>query len=200
MGIEPTACILGTGRSGSGYVAAVLRAAGVPCGHEEWWGPDAPCPAGLVADSSWCALPAMLHRPVPHVFLQVRDPLKVVASLVASPDWGPYVPYRAAVGFASQGDPVKAAMALYVGWNALCESVAGRWWRVEDIKASDLLAVTGPHTRLSQREAVGALTSVPCDFNHHDGDLTLGWDDLPQGPEFDALRLSAHHYGYIEEP
>lgn len=199
---RPKVCILGTGRSGSGYIAAVLSEAGVACGHEAWWNPLGDRAEGLAADSSWCALPEVLDDPMVTCFLQVRHPLKVVASLVASPDWGPYLGPRAALGFASQGDPVRAAMALYVGWNRVCLSRSLSWWRVEDLTGYELRGVAGRlGIGLPMEAGEAAISVTPTNFNAHGGDLTLTWADLPAGPERAALWTCAERFGYDpEEP
>ena len=36
----PCAVIVGVGRSGTGYIAALLNAVGIDCGHEEHWTAD----------------------------------------------------------------------------------------------------------------------------------------------------------------
>lgn len=101
--------VTGTGRSGTGFAAALFNNAGVPCGHESVFGPERglrdPCigrmprrplrRAGvhlrrlsaewrvrrteLEGDASWMAVPR-LSRFRGAVFLQVRDPLEVVSS------------------------------------------------------------------------------------------------------------------------
>ena len=108
--------VTGAGRSGTGYIARILTAAGVPTGHEDWFGPvpglrgpetvtratiwmklKAPGSrfrvelrrrrGGLVGDSSWLAVPH-LPRFRGLVYLQVRHPLKVIGSLVGMDFFG----------------------------------------------------------------------------------------------------------------
>lgn len=77
--------VTGCGRSGTGYVAALLSAAGRSCGHEAIFRPDTEwvpttfrAPAG---DASWLAAPFVLRLPRGSVVVHlVRDPLEVVRS------------------------------------------------------------------------------------------------------------------------
>ena len=105
----PAFIVTGTARSATGYIAAVLSAAGLLCGHEGWYAVGAAGPArglphsdparsllwpvrrmrlevrrrraGLVGDASWLAVP-WLARYRGLVYLQVRHPLSVIRSLV----------------------------------------------------------------------------------------------------------------------
>lgn len=80
--------VVGTGRSGTGWCAQVLRSVGVDCGHEGVFGPRQalgerpvePDWYGLDADSSWLAVPLLPLDA--RVALVVRHPLHVVASLL----------------------------------------------------------------------------------------------------------------------
>jgi hypothetical protein len=77
--------ITGTPRSGTGYMAKLFTSAGVPIGHEMFFGQPGHgyYPKGAVGDSSWMAVP-FIHNfmgegvQIIHV---VRDPLKVVSSM-----------------------------------------------------------------------------------------------------------------------
>lgn len=103
--------VTGTGRSGTGYIAQLLRAAGLRCGHEDWftWVPGVrdhqTIPRTslrmrlrgpmsrlreewrrrrqrLDGDASWMAVPSLM-RFKGMVFLQLRHPLAVISSLVS---------------------------------------------------------------------------------------------------------------------
>lgn len=77
--------ITGTGRSGTGWCAAVLNSAGIFTGHERVFGPKQTVPysfidwAGYHADASWLAVPRLPLMNV-RAALVVRNPLDVVAS------------------------------------------------------------------------------------------------------------------------
>ena len=98
--------VVGTGRSGTGYIASLFNAAGLRCGHEDvynvqagvrdvWVKTHRPTPlremrarlgeerrrrrARFDGDASWMAVPRLPHFRGA-AFLQVRDPLAVVSS------------------------------------------------------------------------------------------------------------------------
>lgn len=133
----PRFAVVGTGRCGTGYVAAVMRACGVRCGHENWWTPEASRrQSGLDGDSSWLALPDIeagrWSGPVVHV---VRNPVDVVASLLGIGIFARPTAYRA---FAlwhepdlSELPPLAAAVAWWQRWNDRCAVVADVTVRVE---------------------------------------------------------------------
>jgi LPS sulfotransferase NodH len=76
--------IVGTGRSGSGYLSKLLTLNGIMCGHEHSFNPSrhGPIQHPYQADSSWLAVPYLdnyIHNTkILHV---VRDPIKVLESL-----------------------------------------------------------------------------------------------------------------------
>lgn len=109
--LAPRFVVTGTGRCGTKHIAHLLTAAGVRCGHEDWFGP---LPA--FGEGNWIPRPTLLSKArglasrvkveilrrrrrlegdaswlaVPHlesydglVLLQLRDPLAVINSLVA---------------------------------------------------------------------------------------------------------------------
>ena len=52
--------IVGTGRSGTGYVSQLLTLNGVPCGHEDIfnpWSNTVPSNNEFLADASWLGAP-----------------------------------------------------------------------------------------------------------------------------------------------
>jgi len=78
--------IVGCPRSGTGYTAQLLRAAGIRCGHEQVYGPAQALGAHpdwgtWQADSSWLAVPCLPVADAPAVLL-VRHPLDAVKSMV----------------------------------------------------------------------------------------------------------------------
>jgi hypothetical protein len=75
--------VVGTGRSGTGYVHKVLCEAGVHCGHEQVFTPNgAVNPAPLEMDSSWMAVPYLSAHPGTPVILVHRHPLAVISSFL----------------------------------------------------------------------------------------------------------------------
>lgn len=79
--------VVGTGRSGTGYMSNLLTACGIPCGHEQVFGPAQATRAEPVvwgkweADASWLAVPRLPMLGVP-VVLVTRHPLPTVRSMV----------------------------------------------------------------------------------------------------------------------
>ncbi len=78
--------VTGTGRSGTGWCAAILNSAGVFAGHERVFGSKQTVPysfvdwAGYHADCSWLAVPRLPMMNV-RACLVVRHPLDVVGSM-----------------------------------------------------------------------------------------------------------------------
>lgn len=197
----PSFAIVGTGRSGSGFISRLLRAAGVNCGHEEWWGPGAESgPGGLDGDSSWLAVPRLGDFPGP-VLHQVRHPLDVVRSLVgirmfSNPEhtafrWFMYAHVRGLTG-----DDVLDSMRWYVDWNRRCEQHAAWRYRVEDVDTDLVVRITeAVGFPITHEVAAAALDEVPTTFNHRRR-AELSWDDLPAGELRDQLAEIADAYGY----
>lgn len=200
----PGFAIVGTGRSGTGFMSAALRAAGIDCGHEEWWGPTGTTRrAGMDGDCSWLAVPDLLGFGGP-VLHQVRHPLDVIRSLVGirmftDPAHRAFRWFMYAELPGLRGDDVQDAMLWYVEWNARCERHADLRYRVEDVDADllvDIARVAG-HP-IDHATAVEALRQVPPRFNGRPR-ADLGWDDLPSGMLRDRLVAAATRYGYAPE-
>jgi hypothetical protein len=193
---EPRLAVIGTGRSGSGYLAALLNAAGVTCGHEQWWNPQGERTAGLAADSSWCAVPD-LTRFSGTIGHQVRNPLHTVASLTQLPDHGPYAAWRERIMGPLGGDPFEDAVRVVVEWNAACERLTSFRWRVEDTDA-DLITELGAAAgvAVSAGAAADALASTAGNVNDHGTDHHLHWGDLPYTHATNLLADMAERYGY----
>jgi hypothetical protein len=150
----PRFAVVGTGRSGTGYVAAVLRACGVECGHEAWWRPEGTGERtpDLAGDASWLALPDIetgaWKGPVA---LVVRHPVAVVRSLLGVRFWEPgdgvTEAYRR---FALEHcpdidglDPLPAAVEWWVAWNERAAAMADVKLRVEDLRKAWAVAELG---------------------------------------------------------
>lgn len=142
----PRAVIIGTGRSGTGYMSRVVTEATghATCGHEGWFAELGDRAPGLDVDSSWLALPALESGawvgPAVHV---VRHPVACVASLLRTEFFGvlsgtPYPQFaltncKAAAGALDTGGPVAAAVEFWANWNARCAAVAQLTVRLEDV-------------------------------------------------------------------
>jgi hypothetical protein len=177
----PGFAVVGTGRSGTGYVAALLGAGGVTCGHEGWWRPEGTGERtpGLAGDASWLAVPdiesGVWSGPVAHV---VRHPVATVRSLVGTrlfePSEGVSEAYRQfALRHCPQvGDlpPLEAAVEWWVAWNERCAAVAAVKLRVEDLRTPWAVAELG--AALGLRLDVRAVRRVSTTVNHRErGDV-----------------------------
>ena len=193
---EPRFVVTGSGRSGTGYIAAVLSAAGIPCGHEGWFNPQRDRADGLVGDSSWCAVPELAGYPG-LVWHQVRHPLAVIASLAKAPLWGPYAdlaaPYVRDAGFG----PFGPETALWVALNEASERRATLRWRVEDVDVDLVFDLAGRLGLAVDPEAVkAAVEGVPRDVNDHGAGVDITWADLPDTPLTSRARRLSGRYGY----
>lgn len=199
--MHPRFVIVGTGRSGSGYISRVLTAAGIRCGHEEWWNPTNVRTPDLVGDSSWCAvpaLPAIVDRGV-IVLHQVRHPLKVVSSFAKK--WNrrdEYWPLKASTILRPlTGDDLVDGMACYVDANRACEPYTSMRWQLEQIDDQLLRHIsTCVGSPISVRQARAALENVPTNYNQHVTGTDLDWGDLPDIPLKQELRDLGRSYGY----
>lgn len=200
----PPAVIIGTGRSGSGYIAQVLGRCGLVAGHEDFWNPHNRRRPGLQVDSSWLAVPA-LEGYGGVVIHQVRDPLAVLSSLLNGDlrSFGS----RAQWDFMVQHVPEMATMDEEEGfmrfisvWAEMADSRASFRYRVEDLDA-DLLVelVTMIGGNISLDVARAALDQVPTSFNRHAPGPDLDIADLPTGEIRDAFLELRRRYGYSEE-
>lgn len=80
--------VTGCARSGTGYTAALFNELGMQCGHDEVFGPRREGFTGFrpfLGESSWMTAPFLARLPEGTVILhQVRDPAKVIASLMST--------------------------------------------------------------------------------------------------------------------
>ncbi len=200
--------VVGSGRSGTAYAAAVFCRLGIPCGHEAVFGWGHPPDPRLLGDSSFCAAP-FLGWFSGVVFHQVRHPLAVLQSVVATGffhDPGPYVPHLALVerflpDLGRATTPIEKAIRFVLGWNLMCEPHAHLRWQVETLAPSTLRAAArllGEERSLDQ--CADALAAVPTDLNRLETRglrrVVLGWEDLPAAGSTDDLVALAKRYGY----
>lgn len=208
--------VTGCGRSGTGYTAALLRALGVPCGHEAVFRPDllaagtVDWPASRPGEASWLGAPHLLALPEGTVVLhQVREPVAVVRSHLRLGFFSHRTPF---LDFAEEhypelrgGAEVERCLRYWLGWNRLVELAAGidaleyYRYRLEDVGpelVGDLLEVLGaPRGR---DEVARALAAVPRDTNTRGAERLARptWFELPAGELRDAVAELAAAYGY----
>lgn len=195
--IPPRFAVVGTGGSGTAYVARVFRANGVRCGHEQWWTPfDGKRRSGLEGDSSWLAVPDIetgrWSGPVLHV---TRHPLGVTRNLLAG-IFSPQSSYPQFRRFAlahepdlAPLEPLEGAVEWWIRWNRRCAAVADLTIQIDDLlNHLDVIGVlAGRH--LDQRRA----ERVPTNVNHRDS---------PPIDEMEMWRLlgdRADQFGYAPE-
>lgn len=196
--IEPRFVISGSGRAGTGYIAAVLGAAGIVCGHEAWFNPQGEQTSGLVGDASWCAVPDLGgYQGI--VWHQTRHPLRVIASLAARPLWGPYADLAAELVGVDPAGALEAATALWVATNEACERHATRRWQVEEVDDDLILELAARLGVLVDPVAAkAAVNDTPLDVNaHNDAGVEVGWADLPDTPVAARAVQLAVRYGYL---
>lgn len=137
--------ITGAARSGTGYIAQVLRSAGVHCGHEDvfsHWGLEHI--EGLAetweADSSWLAAPFLEESfldgtTIVHLVRRPRDTLEslTLTAIVHNRD-SPYFKFarRYLPSLGQYTGRILQVVHFYVEWNKLIEPHADVFHRVED--------------------------------------------------------------------
>ncbi len=196
--------VTGTGRCGTGYLAALLSALGVDTGHEMVFGPRSVGWGNRRGETSWMALPKLEtirelgdDVPQPHVAHLIRNPLHVVRSLMGigffdddpNPGHRPYLKYLPDV----DGDtPLERACRFVVEWNERCEQIADTRLIVETMTGDDLLPVVqaagGFHHPLEIQHKIDA---APTTINSRPRDETITWADVTA-----KLRDQAVRYGY----
>lgn len=140
--------VTGCGRSGTQYVARLLTAAGLDCGHEavfNAWPGDRPPrrwrESELDGDSSYVAAPWVgeLARELTVVHL-LRAPLDHIRSSVGvghvhgrRRPWVEFIGRH--IDLASYPDPAERAAAYWLQWNRLVEPHAHLTWRLHEIGA-----------------------------------------------------------------
>jgi len=139
--LPPRGAVIGTGRSGTGYMAAVLKAAGLDAGHESYWHAHrGPRGSELDIDVSWLALPDIeagrWSGPVLHV---VRHPVDTVRSFLGTRFFAESEMDNAYSAFARVHArtvagvfDMAAAVEFWCEWNARCAAVADATIRLED--------------------------------------------------------------------
>lgn len=200
--------VTGCGRSGTAYVAQVIRATGIDCGHERHFNgidPPGPVPTDLV-ESSWLAAP-YLHNlpPDSEVVHLVRHPLPVIASWLANRSIERRFVRRYLLKHCPQAlsgpGPENRVMRYWLEWNQKVERFATLTvtpLQVETLICEDLgwlLADRGDFLSI-EAAAHEAIKSVSKITNRKAVVRPLRWEDLPAGPVLDSVREMAERFGY----
>lgn len=203
--------VTGIGRSGTQYMARVLSASGLPCGHEALYPTNCarrPEWGVTQAESAWTAAAWLplddRHAKVVHL---VRDPLRWLASW-SQTVWADgaiarqatkYLTRHTGVAWRAEAerDVLDASMRLWVAWNNIVEPEAHVRVRVEDVGVATLRGLWELIGRKppSDDRIEDALRNVPTDANARPHGVVFARDCLGKAgqPAFAAM---AERYGY----
>lgn len=170
--------IIGTGRCGTGYAAAWLRAAGLDVGHET---------DGKDGRADWrMTLDLAGSEKYRHVIHLVRDPVACCSSLIQPRKALSIALVRGNLGY----DLQKRPLLHWVTWNMICGLISGyHTLRIENLDAH--------HARAFFNVDKIPKELIPKDFNTRgfpNGKLTV--DDLRKDPIFPVAQVLARKYGY----
>lgn len=165
--------VVGTGRCGTGFMAAMLTRAGIRCGHEEFFTSSGFEPPysdhSQCADSSWLAVPFLDDFPDATVVLVHRHPVDVIASFLGIrffEEPSPWLDFWIEhCGGVSPGVPFWSAVGHYIVWNRTALARAdhvidigagpGRWEQLgEDLDLPIFDAWVGTPKRLNHRQRI----------------------------------------------
>jgi hypothetical protein len=194
---EPRFVVLGTGRSGSGYISQVLTASGIKCGHESWWNPHGRRQRGLVGDSSWCALALIdWKKYTGQVFHQVRHPLDVISSYVYRQSFtSPFAKIKLPLlAVDPGGDPLRYGCRIWLDLNRRSAELTDFRWQVERVDSA-LVRRIGEAVGVAPRNVQAAIEVVSKAYNSHGTQRRLPWNRLPRDL-VDEIESLAHDYGY----
>jgi hypothetical protein len=176
--------VIGSGRSGTGYMAELFRAVGLVSSHEQVF----TCEAVLGIDpldwgdyevaSSWMAVPYLEAHPDPDLQIVhvVRDPLSVAASFVSLEffardhpnDEYEQIIRRAAPAVYHEGTEEDRALAFWFEWVGRCEALASETICLDKVtgpKIARLAALVRPG-RYPANASWVAVDDTPRDVNH----------------------------------
>jgi hypothetical protein len=190
----PGFVITGCGRSGTKYVAHVLRACGVDAGHEDWFYPGGPRRSGLDGDVSWLAVPALEARAwAGPTVLVTRHPVACVRSLVGT--WFLTADGSPHTAFALEHEPelaelppVERAVEWWVRWNTRAARLAELTVPVETFTLPRVLGEVA--AVIGHQLDPAAAASVPTDVHHG------RQEDIPAGEIWRLLDGRATAFGY----
>lgn len=199
--------VVGTGRSGTGWCAAVLNHAGVKCGHQSVFKHEhtltgaVPPWGGWDADSSYEAVP-ILPKLYPNVYviLVVRHPLAVIRSWLEHGAFTDGMPTRFGQfwqvlqkhhpGVMEQRTPEDRAARYWLEWNVSAARSADAIAPLEELTPAILCDLAGIKTI---QKALSPLDVAVADKTVQVAQLR--WQDLAQ-PLRGNLREYAKQWGY----
>ncbi len=190
-----TLLIIGCARSGTTYMTQVLRANGLDVKHEG---------DGSFGIVSWPMVAESETSPwgpgakkffFSHIFHQVRDPLKTIASASKEPMSSWVYICRHCPEIKLDDTPLVKAAKYWYYWNLLAEKKAEWTYRVEDIEA----VMDKMGRRLKIKLDKGVLVSIPKNTNSRNYRVSYTWPDIKAAVSPDLYKKIvklAKHYGY----
>lgn len=208
--------VTGASRSGTTYVAELLTAAGLRCGHETVWQwdnhyrPIASRSDDFDGDSSYIPAPAAPRLAARLVIVHlVRPPLDVIRSIVGiarhHPVWRPWITDNAApnpwirfvdhhAGVLAYPPGPQRAAAYWLRWNELVEPWAQLRWPLAAIDTDNIARLAElASLPIEVGAAARAAAGTPRDLHHRERDETVTLADL--GPFEDPIVDLSGRYG-----
>lgn len=222
----PRLLVTGCGRSGTQYLASVLRGCGLAAGHEQVFDHtlDPAVPdrleierrwGGSQAEVSWMAAPFLASLDGDLVLWHlIRDPLKSLRCWChhrmlrigeRQPD-SPTIPFvHAVLPGTATGTDLERAVHYLLRWNLLIERYGRRFLcyrrlRVEDLNPRELQQdLAGAGYAVPRGLVAAALLFTPRNTGscHHPPEHDLTWDAVLKTPDGPGLQALADRYGYL---
>jgi hypothetical protein len=184
--------ITGSGRSGTKYMATVLRQCGLDVGHERP-GRDGIVSSYYCFEAAWYPGQHVAPRPAFDVVLhQVRHPLRSIASITTGHSWK----------WTCQFLPVgpRAPLLRRACWNWLVFNEEAERQAIFTYRVEDLEEAWGEIERLLGFEAdYRSISDVPRDINAR-RHRAVAWADVRRVAPgiYGRIRTAAKRYGYRE--
>lgn len=194
---EREVLVTGCARSGTRYTAYILRDCGLDVGHE-WVYPDGLTSWLMAADCSecpWGAAPSANFK-FKHIFHQVREPLKVIASVYINepPESWEFICRHLPQIQETDSHLLKCAKYWYY-WNLLAEKKAEYTFRVEDIEK----ALRVMSFKMKRELIPKNINAYSKKVNTREVPPELTWEMLAESLPatlFDDIQMMALRYGY----
>lgn len=194
--VERLVLITGCARSGTSYAAIALDMCGLHLKHESSYGEHGIVSWFMAVDSAYQPYKIPITKcKFKHVFLQVRNPLKAIASIETEPmeSWC-YVQQFLPQIHLNEPNIIKAAKYWYY-WNLMAEQKAEWIYRIEDLD----LVINEMSERLGIDLDKNGLNLVPRNTNTRGNREYYKWEDLKRALD-PKLYLNivnmAKRYGY----
>lgn len=215
--------IVGTGRSGTGFMSRFFSYLHTPCGHEETFNPKRIGQAGGKnppwsphrGEASWMAVPFMDQWEVPTAHI-VRNPLEVIRSMVGI-KWldksglhGDYEQIALQVMEQIGIDEIKdweetddrdelihRACVFLACWTQLIANHGHPWWRVEDVRDDeDVAAEVYAHLTGNEMDRSKVRASLQKIANEGPVNSRPRQEDITWDDLPPSILELAEHYGY----